>query len=132
MLAHAHCNIAYALYGKVSIGRSSPYSWTRIPIVSHDHANTVTLLHAQTHKPSGQGPDVGVKLAEVPGQVSLHTHVPRQWPTVCSRTFLSADESRTVRSLGQNFLGEIIGKSPIVERRVAGTLDGRKCDATRA
>ena len=76
MLAHAHCNIAYALHQEASIGGLPLYSKTRIPIVSHDHANTVASLHAQTYKSSGQGLDVAVKLAEVPGQVSVHTHVP--------------------------------------------------------
>ena len=51
---------------------------------------------------------------------------------MCSRTFLSADESRTVRPLRQNFIGEVLGKSPVVERRIVSTLDGRKCDATKA
>ena len=45
---------------------------------------------------------------------------------------MSADESRTVRPLRQNFIGEVFGKSPVVERRVVSTLDGRKCDATKA
>jgi hypothetical protein len=110
----------------------SLYSKIRIPSVPHNHTNTIAFLHAQTYKSSGQGSNVTVKLTEVPGQVSLYTHVPCQRTTVWSRTFLWTDESWTLWSLRQYFRGEISGKGPVVERRVACALDGRKCNPTKA
>jgi hypothetical protein len=85
------------------------------PGVSHYHANTITFVHTQPYKPSGQSPYVAVKLIKVPSQMSLYTHVLRQRPAMGPRTLLSAYKSRVVRSPREYLGGEIFRKSAVVE-----------------
>lgn len=95
------------------------------PVVAHDDAHAVALLHAHAHEATGEGEDVLVHLSECPCEVSLDAKVgvPARRAAVRPGLLGAAYEAGAVSVLGQNGLGEVGGEGEVGEGRVRRAFD---------
>lgn len=137
MLAHAHCKHAYALSTPHTTSRQrqlaaptpipTPLRTCHTPVVTHDHPDPISLLHAYAQQPPRQGLDVPIELPEVPCEMRRIPKVVPAWPPKRPRGLLAHDEGGARAVHAQDVVAKVRREGLLDERGVYGPCDFREC-----